>query len=65
LNLRGQPAEPRQERARPVLFPVKDDSDSGHSVLVYSQTCENANSTAAHQRFRIFVRLEGSKGRQA
>ncbi len=47
LNLCGQSAEPRQERARSILFLVKDDFRSGHSVLVYSQTCESANRKTA------------------
>ena len=44
LDLCGKSAEPRQEWARSILFLVKDDFRSGHSVLVYSQTCEIANA---------------------
>ena len=44
LDLCGQSPEPGQEWARPVRFLIKDDFRSGHSVLVYSQTCEIANS---------------------
>ena len=47
LDLCGQSAEPRQEWARSVLFPVKDDFRSGHSILVYSQACESANGETA------------------
>jgi hypothetical protein len=47
LGFCRQAAEPLQERARSVLFLVKDNFRSGHSILVYSQICEIANIETA------------------
>ncbi len=43
LHLCGLFVKPLQEWAGAVLFPVKDDSRSGHLISVYSQNCESAN----------------------
>lgn len=52
LNICGQPAEPLQEWSRFVVFLIKDDFRSRHSIPVYSQICEIANGPAARTALR-------------